>query len=63
MPFVGVIFYFRKDWIRILVLKTFAITIVLQYNNDNTLKALQRLTTVSLCTFVYIIMYIFSHLL
>ena len=32
---------------RILALKTFAVTISLDYNNDNTLTALKQLTTVS----------------
>ena len=34
---------------RILTLKTFAVTIGLHYNNDLTLTALKRLTSVSFC--------------
>ena len=41
-------FVHRKDWMRILALKTFAVTIGLHYNNNNTLKALKQLTTVSI---------------
>ena len=40
-------FVCRKDWMTILALKTFAVTIGLHYNNNHTLTALKRLTTVS----------------
>ena len=43
---------YRKDWMRILALKTFALTIGLDYNNNHTLTALKQLTTVS--KFIYI---------
>ena len=57
MNFVSVlIFIYRKDWLRILTLKTFAVTIGLHYSNNHTLAALKRLTTVSLylCICIYI---------
>ena len=41
---------------RILALKTFAVTIGLHYNNDNTLGALKQLNTVSMlriCVSIY----------
>ena len=41
--------FYRKDWMRILALKTFAVTIGLDYNNNHTLTALKQLTTVSKC--------------
>ena len=41
-------FVHRKDWMRILALKTFAVIIGLDYNNNNTLGALKQLTTVSM---------------
>ena len=37
---------YRKDWMRILALKTFAVTIGLHYNNNHTLTALKQMTTV-----------------
>ena len=42
----SIYFIFRKDWMRILTLKTFAVTIFLHYNNDHTLSAIKRLKTV-----------------
>ena len=39
--------YCRKDWMRILALKTFAVTIGLHYKSDHILTALKQMTTVS----------------
>ena len=63
--FLMLVWYFvhRKDWMRILALKTFAVTIGLHYNNDNTLGALKQLNTVSMLRicmsiYAYITMYV-----